>query len=183
MINKKIVLLTALLMIIDQGVKVVIFTQYMGVELVFIPNVLYFEPVQNIHLNYFGSLLGYKMPMPAVILFNIMGFTLVLGLTRYCLFLTEKHNNLPRMSLAFGTAGIFGALIDSVFWGGSIDFILLFDWFTFDMKDVYLNIVVALIVLYMLFYTPQYNRLSKEDRNKCGIMQWIKHGCPIKPIV
>ena len=46
---------------------------------------------------------------------------------------------LLNISISFVIAGIICSFIDVVFWGGSLDFIGLFDWFIFDMKDVWLN--------------------------------------------
>jgi signal peptidase II len=183
MVNRKNILLTVLLIMVDQGIKFIVFMLYMGKNFILIPNILVFSPTQNIHLNYLGSLLEIKMPLLVMILFDMACIVLVVMLPRYCLFLSDKYNKLPKLSLPLGLAGVLSALIDSVFWGGSIDFILLFDWFTFDIKDVYLNITVALIALYTLLYTPRYYKLSKEDRKKRGIIRWVKGGCPIKSIM
>ncbi len=73
MINRRNVFLTALLITTDQSVNIIIFTKYMGRKFVLIPNIFLFKPVQNIHMNYLGSLLGEKKPLLAIIIFSIIG--------------------------------------------------------------------------------------------------------------
>lgn len=117
-----------------------------------------------------------------MILVEIIAFAIVIMMYRYCLFFYRKHNSFLTLSLSFGLAGMVGSFIDIACWGGSIDFIRLFNWFTFDLKDVYLSTMVLLISLSVLLNMPGYYKLSKEDRKKLGLILWIKNGFPTKPV-
>ena len=48
--------------------------------------------------------------------------------------------SIPTVLLILGLSTGFRKLIDDIFWGGSLDYIQLFDWFIFDLKDVYFTI-------------------------------------------
>ena len=51
---------------------------------------------------------------------------------------------------AFLFSGAFCSLIDKIFWDGSLDYILVKGFFTFDLKDVYLNVFNGLLILSVL---------------------------------
>ena len=182
MINKRTICLSVILIAIDEGVKLVVFWLCMGTSFVLIPNVLLFRPVQNKHLIYLFSLLEIKPPLAVMILGVIIAFVIVIMMYRYCLFIYRKQNSILTLSLSFGLAGIIGSFIDIACWGGSIDFIRLFNWFTFDLKDVYLSTMALLIILSVLLNMPEYYKLSKEDRKKLGLILWIKNGFPTNPV-
>ncbi|MGE5496066.1 MAG: hypothetical protein ACM3S4_12285 [Burkholderiales bacterium] len=54
---KKIVLLSAGLTVLDQGLKLLIANNFMGDTAVLIPGVLMFRPVQNTQLTWIASML------------------------------------------------------------------------------------------------------------------------------
>ena len=47
-------------------------------------------------------------------------------------------------------AGALCSLLDKIFWDGSLDYIMLKGFFTFDLKDAYLSAAVALIFLMLV---------------------------------
>jgi len=56
-------------------------------------------------------------------------------------------------------------LIDDIFWGGSLDYIQLFDWFIFDLKDVYLTtIAIPVGGFFIITHEVRLQQLPKERR-------------------
>ena len=85
--------------------------------------------------------------------------------------------------LIFFVAGISCSFVDVLFWGGSLDFIRLFDWFTFDLKDTYLDIGLAFLILFTVeYYIKSYHRMNKAERRQTGVWIWIKKGMPSVPV-
>ena len=77
-------------------------------------------------------------------------------------------------------------MIDDIFWGGSLDYIQLFDWFIFDLKDVYItSIAMPVAIFFTITYEVRLQRLPKEKRKeekrKQSFRYWAKLGFPIKP--
>jgi signal peptidase II len=177
---KKIVLLSAGLTVLDQGLKLLIANNFMGNTVVLIPGVLQFRPVQNTQLTWIASMLDFQTPVIPMIIVQLLLFVFVTLFYRYSIYLPGKHKGLMSGYLAALTAGICCSFIDVVFWGGSIDFLRLFDWFTFDLKDVYLFAGSVFLIAYYIFYIPVYIGLSKEERNERKLFQWIKRGCPLR---
>jgi len=98
---------------------------------------------------------------------------------RYFIYLLDTKRSVVNGFLAFAAAGICGSFADVVFWGGSLDFVRLIDWFTFDLKDVYLWASLIFLLIYLIGYQKAYHRLSKEERKQKGFLRWIKKGCSI----
>ena len=63
---------------------------------------------------------------------------------------------------AFILSGAICSLIDKIFWNGSLDYILVNGFFTFDLKDVYINIFNGVLILSLLLKNKA---LSKIDDN------------------
>ena len=49
-------------------------------------------------------------------------------------------------------AGSICSLIDKLFWGGSLDFIQIPLFFTFDLKDCYLSLAVLIFVFLSMYH-------------------------------
>ena len=70
-------------------------------------------------------------------------------------------------------------MIDTVFWGGSLDYIMLrFFPYIFDLKDVYLTCSPILLIPWLISYYRYYYKLSKEERkkedNEISLIKWLK---------
>lgn len=177
---KKIILISASLTVLDQGVKVLVANIFMGKTIVLIPGILLFRPVQNTRLTWIASMLDFQTPVIPMVIVQLLLFVFVTLLHRYSIYLPGKHKGLMSVYLAASTSGICCSFIDVVFWGGSLDFLRLFNWFTFDIKDLYLSAGGVFLVAYYIFYIPVYNGLSKEERKQRKLFQWIKKGCPLR---
>lgn len=178
---KRIICFITVFTAIEQAIKLLIAQFYLNVEIAIIPGVLLFRPIQNINLLWVASLADYMPSTYMVVIIQIFAFLIFVLIYRYVSYIWKNHQGLLDIYLILSLSGVLCAFIDVVFWGGSLDYILLLDWFTFDMKDVFLSIALVLLILPLLFvYTPYYYRLNKEERKQQGIMCWIKKGMPIK---
>jgi len=167
------------LTIIDQVIKLLISRYYMTSNIVMLSGILTFQPVQNTNLNWIASITNYKTPVFLMIIIQIIASTVIVLLNRYLTYLWIQGKKLINGMLIFFIAGIMCSFIDVTFWGGSLDFLLLFDWFTFDFKDVYLNIGFAFLLFYYAnYYIKSYHKMSKAERKQTGIWIWIKKGMP-----
>ena len=61
-------------------------------------------------------------------------------------------NKIINSMYAFIFSGAMCSLIDKIFWNGSLDYILVNAFFTFDLKDVYINIFVTVVKCKVMFY-------------------------------
>jgi signal peptidase II len=135
-------------------------------------------------------MLDYMMPGYMAVSLIIISILLVIAVYRLCTYYSfnwSRYKSLPGLYLIFTLSGASCSLIDVVFWGGSIDYIQLFNWFIFDLKDVYLSLGSVCVFLYLIVYYKQYYALSKEERKeyskKTNLLSWLKAGLPLKPIL
>lgn len=63
--------------------------------------------------------------------------------------------------LAF--AGSICSLIDKLFWGGSLDYILFKGLFIFDLKDIYLTIIELVLIISLI---TNYKKIRAIDEKK-----------------
>ncbi len=118
-----------------------------------------------------------------MLVMQILVLTIIILLYRYFSFLWIQGKRFLYGMLLFYISGLTCSFIDVVFWGGSLDFLRLFDWFTFDLKDVYLDIGTAFLLFYFISYDIKvYYKMSKTKRKQTSILFWIKKGMPSVPI-
>ena len=178
---KKILGFIAILTAIDQIVKLIIAHSYGSAAVVIIPNVLLFRPFQNTYRLFVTALVEYRLPIYIIVFIQTIAGVILISMYRYFSYLLRAKYKLLDICFAFSISGVCCSFIDTVFWGGSLDYIQLFDWFIFDMKDVFLTITAVLMIIFLLIvYTPYYNKLTEEDKKKKGFWNWIKKGFPIK---
>ncbi len=121
----------------------------------------------------------YQAPVWLMVCLQILFLALVLVVYRYLVYFSENQKAYANGFLIFCLAGIICSFIDVVFWGGSLDFIRLLDWFTFDLKDVYLTVCIACVLPYAFSYLRTYRNTTAEERKEQGLWRWIKKGCPV----
>lgn len=73
---------------------------------------------------------------------------------------------------AFLFSGATCSLIDKLFWDGSLDYILVKGFFTFDLKDVYLNIFIGLLILALVLDSKALKQLDDKKILK-GFVRYI----------
>lgn len=171
---KKRWLITGLFVALDQTVKIYIWNFAMAARIALIPNILRFEPYQNINLNWLASMADIIMP---VFLMVILQFTVAVGITLFYLYQKNaciSENPWLNLGYSMALAGVGCSFIDVVFWGGSLDYIGLFNWFIFDMKDVFLHIGWISIIFW--FMSQEY----KSGKSKLKPFKiWIHNGCQL----
>jgi signal peptidase II len=148
--NKNTRLAVITLVTIEQVIKVVIKNNFLNKKLPILPPLLYFEPMFNRHYSWINSMLQLGIgKWIHISIVAIMG-TLIYLFYKY---LNKQFgtNKIIDIMYAFIFSGVICSLIDKIFWNGSLDYILVNGFFTFDLKDVYINIFIGLLILSSLF--------------------------------
>jgi len=152
---------TALLILVEQGIKLIINASYLQNNDTIIENFLYFKPMFNRDYSWINSLFQLGVAKwPHIIMVTIIVTVVIL----IYLFVDHKGYNTKVVSTAFAfiIAGGLCSFLDKVFWDGSLDYIYVQGYFTFDLKDVYINVFIGLVVL-MFIFDHQSLRTSDGD--------------------
>ena len=148
------------LVLIDQLVKVIIYFFYFDYERDIIGNIVRFRPIQNTSLSWAGNFINIFSNMSIVVSINIL--VIALFISGYSFYRSKR--NTPSMAAnliyIFGLAASLCSLVDKVFWGGSIDFIQIPVFFTFDLKDCYITVSACLFLVLGLRYQKE---ISTKD--------------------
>ncbi|MGL5436121.1 MAG: signal peptidase II [Lachnospiraceae bacterium] len=169
------VCLIAIFIAIDQLLKIVISHLGMGSNVSIIPGVIRFEPIQNFNLTWVFSMAELTPSVAVVVAMIIIAIVITSLLHRYIVFYYAQEELLFDLFRQIAYSGIICALIDVVIWKGSIDYIGLFDWFVFDLKDVYLTCSVVLLLIGTFKNRSEIDRATAKER---GIITWLKLGLP-----
>ena len=175
---KKLLVISVLLILLDQASKHIVRFVFADTLVVLVPRVLNIYPFHNTYLGWLGWWRGVVYEPSPLILVVIPHVVYVIFLVvgyNYLCFLTEKNRALLNAFFVFAVAGMGGSLIDGLFFGGSWDFIYVFDLFIMDVKDIYIFVNIILLFVFVALYIPQYFRLSKEERNKLDFFAWFKN--------
>lgn len=137
-----------LLIAIDQTIKLLIFHFFM-MEMPLIPPLFYFKPIFNRNYSWLNSMLELGISRSVHIVFTAL---LLLFIFTLYLFVLKRYSS-PRLcqgGFLFLISGASCSLIDKIFWNGSLDYIYLNGFFTFDLKDLFLNIAIILFLIFLL---------------------------------
>lgn len=136
-------LLSAVLITIDLiSKKFAVQFLAMGKEIILIPNYLRLIYVENR-----GAAFGILENFPLIMI--IVG----LGVAWYILYYVYAElckSRLQYYGLIFLFTGTIGNLLNRMFLGYVVDFIDLPHWPTFNFADIFINIGVALLIIYLL---------------------------------
>ncbi|MBW9145839.1 signal peptidase II [Clostridium sp. CM027] len=147
--NKKTYIVVLILVTIDQVIKIVINNNFLDKRSTILPHLLYFEPMFNRHYSWFNSML--QLGISKYIHISLVAIMSILIYLFYQYLNKQFGTNKTINSMyAFIFSGAMCSLIDKIFWNGSLDYILVNGFFTFDLKDVYINIFVGLLILTLL---------------------------------
>lgn len=163
LLNKKYVWIFAVvLIIIEQGIKLVIKGSYLEANLPILTPWLYFKPMFNRDYSWVNSMLqlGIGKWFHIVI---VAGMLVLIYL--FYKFLNKQSDTtwFIDMAFVFIFSGAMCSFIDKVFWDGSLDYILIKGLFTFDLKDVYINVFIALSLLMVLVNSKGLRKAYGED--------------------
>jgi signal peptidase II len=138
-----------LLVATEQGIKVGINYYFLDTRIPILTPILYFEPMFNRDYSWINSMfqlgIGKGIHIAIVVIMAIIIYL-------FYQYLDEQSitGNILNVLYAFLFSGTVCSLIDKVFWDGSLDYILVSGFFTFDLKDVYINIFIWLLILSLL---------------------------------
>ena len=147
--NKKTYMAVLILITIEQVIKIVINNNFLDKRFPLLPPFLYFDPMFNRDYSWFNSMLqlgfGKWIHIIIVAIMSIIIFLFYQYLNKQI-----GTNKMINIMYAFIFSGAMCSLIDKTFWNGSLDYILVKGFFTFDLKDVYINIFIGLLILSLL---------------------------------
>ncbi|WP_066889014.1 signal peptidase II [Clostridium nigeriense] len=172
--NKVVFIIFLILMLIDQGIKIIIKLFFFNKYIEIIKGFLSFDPIINTDGSWLNARFGLGVGFASLIILNIFAVILFIEVYRYYLYKGNK-DFWADMSFLFVTSGALCSLIDKVFYGGSLDFIGISDLFIADIKDIYINLGILFFV--MLIYIKGYfkeedNTTIRDDLN--SIKKFLK---------
>lgn len=170
--NIKIFISVLLLVLVDQVIKSVISNNFMEKEFYFIDNILGFKTIINTKYSWINSIMNLRIGyLPHVIVNSIIVFLSI----AIFFFVRERYQENKVVYLAFLLliAGGLCSLIDKLFWGGSLDYILLKGFFVFDLKDVYISIFETIVVACLIFNYKGFRRFN-EKKFYHDFMSYVK---------
>lgn len=154
------------LMIIDQGIKIIIKFFYFHKYVSILDGFISFNPIINTDGSWLNARFGTGVSFPLLILLNFIALFIFIEIYRYSKFngIKDIYSDL---SILFIFSGALCSLIDKVFYGGSLDFIGVGDLFIADIKDIYINLGIffLLISLYYNGFFKDDDSSLKEDMN------------------
>ena len=143
----KIITIILMLVLLDQMIKIVIYNYFFDHNFVIIPPLFEFRPVFNNKGPYFFNLLKINIGYGIFIIHIILQFCMI---TFYIL-LRQVGNNTKLFDsvFIFFESGLICSLIGYLIWDkGCLDYIYLKPLFIFDLKDVYINCFVCLLLIF-----------------------------------
>ncbi len=126
---------------VDQGIKAYLFSlSWETLSVPIIEPVFYLDPSQNTLGSYLWVLLNFDKGSH---LFNILLFTVIafffVEIWRF--YVRRKRNSFwINGFIHLFLAGVTANIIDNAFWGGSLDYITIRPFYTFDLKDMYITL-------------------------------------------
>lgn len=146
---------------IDQAIKARLFSlDWESISIPLIKPVFFIEPTQNTLGSYLWVLLGLKegSHLLNIILFSLIG---ILFIEIWRFYVRRKRNSFwINGFIHLFLAGLAANLIDNAFWGGSLDYITIKPFYTFDLKDLYITLCELFLITELID-----NRLLKRFLN------------------
>ncbi len=151
---------------VDQGIKAYLFSlEWETLSITLIEPVFYIQPTQNTLGSYLWVLLGLEKSshLLNIILFSLVGIIFIEGWRFY---VKRKRNSFwVNGFIHLFLAGLLANLIDNAFWGGSLDYITIRPFYTFDLKDLYITLC-ELFILIELVDNKLVKRLFKMPKEE-----------------
>ena len=160
--NKKTWIGVFILITIEQVIKIVINNNFLYKTKLIVPKFLYFEPMFNRNYSWVDSML--QLGVSKWIHITIVTIMIVL------IYLFYKYLNkqlgtksIINIMFAFIFSGAMCSLIDKAFWNGSLDYILVNGFFTFDLKDVYIDIFIGVLTFSLIFNNKVFEKIDNDN--------------------
>lgn len=152
--------------LVDQAIKAYLFSlEWVSISIPLIEPVFYVEPTQNTLGSYLWVLLNLKKGshLLNIVLFSLVG---VIFFEVWRFYVHRKRNSFwINGFIHLFLAGLFANLIDNAFWGGSLDYITIKPFYTFDLKDLYITLC-ELFLLTELIDNHLLRRLIQMPRDE-----------------
>jgi len=150
-----------LLISVEQIIKIIIYNNFFDKSFAILPPVLYFEPMFNRHYSWFNSMLKINNSKGLHIAVVVVMTILIVLFYR---FLNKRMGSVKiiNMMFTFLFSGAMCSLIDKVFWDGSLDYIMLKGFFTFDLKDLYIDVFIGLMVLSLFIKNDAVKQIDEK---------------------
>lgn len=157
----KTILMVSLLVSIDQFIKIIILNYFMNEKFYFINKMIGFEPIINTKYSYINSLGNLGIGLTAHII-AVLTALLISIIIYIFIYETYNRNVFIECIFIFLFSGSLCTLMDKIIWGGSLDYILIEGFFTFDLKDVYLSIFLMLIIACVIFNYKGFRNFNEK---------------------
>lgn len=140
-------LLIAILISIDQLLKLFIYKNYIDCKFIIVRHLLEFCPKINRNMSYAGNFIKLFSNIEVAVIFNIL--IIFIFITGYAYYIERVRvpGKIAILILISGLAGSICSLIDKLLWGGSLDYIRIPNFFIFDLKDIYLALAEILFII------------------------------------
>ena len=162
--KKKIIAISGLIFF-DQLVKIIIDAFFMDKRFK-LGNIIGFHPFLNkTQMSVFNRELSLGLSMTALSVINILCIGVIFAYHLYMKKISSERNlkNADRMLLFFLPASVC-SLIDKIFWGGSLDFIVFAGQIS-DLKDIYLIIGAFFLVMWFIAACIEDIRKRAAEKN------------------
>lgn len=163
--NKKTWIGVFILIAVEQAIKIVINSNFFDKSFPILPPWLYFEPMFNRHYSWFNSMLQLDVSKWVHIVIVAFMSMLIYLFYQYLNKQLGTHK-VTNVMFAFIFSGAICSLIDKIFWDGSLDYILVKGFFTFDLKDVYINVFNGLLILSLVSGNKTLKQIDEKDMLK-----------------
>lgn len=151
----KIYLLSIVMIFVDQVIKLAIkFSFQLEEKIPMVEEWLYLYPVKNLYNS--GLLSIFQIDIFSNLLIGIGNIiVLIMVMFFYRFYLNNNKRNLWIDSfLLFGISGVGAGIIDTFFWGYTLDYINIPLFLTFDLKDIFINLSVSCLYVEILVINP-----------------------------
>jgi len=154
---------------VDQGIKAYLFSmEWESISIPLIEPVFYIEPTQNTLGSYLWVLLGLKQGshLVNIILFSLIG---IIFIEVWRFYVQRKRNSFwINGFIHLFLAGLGANLIDNAFWGGSLYYVTIRPFYTFDLKDLYITLCELFLVTELIDnrLLKRFLKMPKEDSQR-----------------
>lgn len=159
----KSILVLLALVLIDQVIKVIIFFNFMLLDIRILGNKAGFLPHINIEqMSIFNHELKLGLGLVCLIILNLISLGL-LTIIYYRFKKKEFTNHFFQVTFLFIMAGSICSLLDKIVYGGSLDYILFYKDIL-DLKDIYLILAIVFLFLYTITYLNHMFKLHRINK-------------------
>lgn len=162
------------LVALDQVIKAMIRHYHFDKSFQIVSGIFAFKPKVNTNQSYLGNYIDiFSFPWIAILI-NVLVIVFAYYTYEYYLYCAKRERILPKIIYVLLLSGAICSLIDKIFFGGSLDYILLFDWFIFDLKDCYISGAEVLFVIAVIKNYESIEKLKIRDIAYFSLRKWRK---------